>query len=120
MTNGATVAKLTLEKEMGHFSYICKHCDRPILDRQSTWRGLNEWMATTVVLMEGGSRVIEIGPSLAYGAVGFPPRIPPQATLIFHVTLLNRVTIAEAQATIAAEIAAATAEAEARDATPTP
>jgi len=53
---------------MGHFSYICKHCDRPILDSQSTWRGLNEWMATTVVLMASGSRVV--GEYDGYGRVG--------------------------------------------------
>lgn len=67
------------------------------------------WQQAFSTMQEGGTRVIEIGPELGYGAVGFPPRIPPNATLIFHVTLLNRVTIAEAQSTVQAEIAEATA-----------
>lgn len=67
------------------------------------------WQQAFATMQEGGTRVIEIEPDLAYGAVGFPPRIPPEATLIFHVTLINRVTIEEAQATVEAEIADATA-----------
>ncbi len=85
------------------------------------------WQQSFATMKEGGTRVMEIGPSLAYRDVGFPPRIPPNATLIFHVTLLNRITIEEAQATVQAEIAEATAQAdrdratvEAGDETPTP
>jgi hypothetical protein len=52
---------------MGHFSYVCKHCDRPIHDPQTTWRGLNEWMATTVVLMSNGSTIM--GEYDGYGRV---------------------------------------------------
>lgn len=70
------------------------------------------WQQGFSTMQEGGSRVLEIGPDLAYGSTGFLPRIPPNATLIFHVTLINKITIAEAQATVQAEIATATAEAE--------
>lgn len=67
------------------------------------------WQQSFATMQEGGTRVIEIQPDLAYGAIGLPPRIPSDATLIFHVTLINRVTIEEAQATVQAEIADATA-----------
>ena len=69
------------------------------------------WQVAFSTMQEGGVRVIEIGPDLAYRATGRPPRIPPSATLIFHAELLSRVTLAEAQATVAAEQVAATAEA---------
>ncbi len=72
---------------------------------------LRGWQAAFTDMQEGSTRVIEVGPELGYGAVGFPPRIPANATLIFHITLINRVTIAEAQATVQAEIAEATAQA---------
>jgi len=53
---------------MGHFSSICKHCNRPIQDTNSTWKGLNEWMSSAVVLTEDGSRLI--GEYDGYGRVG--------------------------------------------------
>lgn len=70
------------------------------------------WQQGFSTMQEGGTRVIEVSPSLAYGAIGFPPRIPPDATLIFHVNLVSKITIQEAQATVQAEIAEATAQAE--------
>ncbi|MDA0232267.1 MAG: FKBP-type peptidyl-prolyl cis-trans isomerase [Chloroflexi bacterium] len=69
------------------------------------------WQQAFSRMREGAVQVIEIGPELAYGEFGFLPRIPPNATLIFHVNLISRITIAEAEATLEAEIAVATAEA---------
>ncbi len=68
------------------------------------------WQQGFSTMQEGGTRILEIGPDLAYRATGFLPAIPPNATLIFHVKLIARVTFAEAQATIeSAQTEAATA-----------
>jgi hypothetical protein len=77
------------------------------------------WRNTFQGMKEGGIRVIEVPPLEAYGPVGRPPRIPPNATLTFHLHFLERLTIPEAQATLQAQQATATAEAANRNATAT-
>ena len=69
------------------------------------------WTDTFQTMQEGGTRVVEIPPDLAYGEVGRPPRIGKDATLIFHLHLLDRLTIPEAEATLESRRATATADA---------
>jgi hypothetical protein len=58
----------------------------------------------------GGTRVLELSPGLGYGVAGRPLAIPSNATLIFHVNVVSRLTLEEARATATAA-AQATAEA---------
>jgi peptidylprolyl isomerase len=69
------------------------------------------WREAMLTMAAGGTRRIEIPPSLAYQEVGSPPVIPGDATLTYEVKLITVLTPADASATATVVSATATAEA---------
>jgi FKBP-type peptidyl-prolyl cis-trans isomerase len=47
------------------------------------------WEEGILGMRVGGRRLLKVPPQLAYGAKGAPPRIPPNATLLFDISLVE-------------------------------
>jgi peptidylprolyl isomerase len=47
------------------------------------------WDIGVVGMQKGGKRKLKVPPHLAYGLTGSPPTIPPDATLLFDIELLE-------------------------------
>jgi FKBP-type peptidyl-prolyl cis-trans isomerase FkpA len=50
---------------------------------------ISGWDTGMIGMQVGGIRRLVIPPDLAYGRAGFPPRVPPGATVIYEIELLD-------------------------------
>ena len=62
---------------------------QPFVFKLGAGRVIKGWEEGIVGMKTGGKRTLIVPPSMGYGEHGFPPVIPPNATLKFEVNLLG-------------------------------
>ena len=69
-------------------STYTKKGQQPFVVKAGVGKLIAGWDAALLEMSVGEKAVLTIPPEAAYGAKGLPPKIPPNATLIFEVELL--------------------------------
>jgi len=71
------------------FDSSVDHGDKPFITQIGVGKVIRGWDEGVVRLSKGEKALLIVTPDYAYGARGFPPFIPPNATLRFEVELLD-------------------------------
>ncbi|KAI0285112.1 peptidyl-prolyl isomerase, partial [Russula aff. rugulosa BPL654] len=61
----------------------------PFVTEIGIGKAIKGWDEGVLQLTEGSKAILRVSPDYAYGTRGFPPVIPPNATLEFEVELLE-------------------------------
>jgi FKBP-type peptidyl-prolyl cis-trans isomerase FkpA len=91
ITNGQTAVMLYTGKltDGSVFDSTDKHGNQPFSFALGSGMVIKGWDQGILGMKVGEQRTLTIPPELGYGAAGYPPVIPQNATLVFDVTLVG-------------------------------